>query len=295
MFVHAAKVADATLRLMPPPARWLNAGSVACLAVAAGAGTCAAGALAEGGGMTEIALSTLGLEIFLGLFAVALVLPGPAPPAWRLGLGPGRLSLAQLVLLAVGTLGLSHGLDAVLDATGLRDASALAELDRALAATRGAPLALAYLSLVLAPAIGEELMCRGLIQRGLELRIGARAAVPLAAALFGAMHMEPIHATVAGLLGLYLGLVAWLAASIRASIFCHLVNNLVAVATTVSPETRGEPGWTLTAGPLLALLLLGFVWWRAGTPPPLQAQRRDPLPLERNALPLQPQPGSDDA
>ncbi len=254
---------------MPAAVRWLGAGSLACLALAAGLGSCAAAGLAERGGLVETALSTLGLEIFLALGAVALALPGPVPPSWRLGLGPGRLSRGQLLLLALGTLGLSHGLDALLDSTGLRDASALAGLDRALAGARGSELLLAQLCLALAPAFGEELLCRGLVQRGLELRIGAAAALPLSAVLFGAMHLEPIHGGVAMLLGLYLGMVAWLAGSIRASIFCHLVNNLVAVAATSWPGARGEPGWTLGAGPALALLVLGLVWWRAGSPPPL--------------------------
>lgn len=254
---------------MPAAARWLGAGSLACLALAAGVGSCAAAGLAERGSLVEIALSTFGLEIFLALAAVALVLPGPAPPAWRLGLGPGRLSRGQLLLLALGTLGLSHGLDALLDLIGLRDASALAELDRALAGARGIELLLAYLCLALAPSFGEELLCRGLVQRGLELRIGAAAAVSLSAVLFGAMHLEPIHGGVAVLLGLYLGMVAWLAGGIRASIFCHLVNNLVAVAATSWAGTRGEPGWTPAAGLALALFALGLVWWRAGSPPPL--------------------------
>lgn len=260
-----------TLPRMPAPARWTNAGAMACLAVALGGATCAAAPLLAPGRVDEIALSTLGLEIFLGLAALALVLPAPVRPARRLGLRPGRLSRTQLALLALGTLGLSHGLDGILAWTGLREVSALAELDAALAGARGRSLGLAVVCLGLAPAIGEELMCRGVVQRGLEARLGAAAAIPLAALFFGALHLEPIQGGVAMLLGLYLGTVAWLAGSIRASIFCHMVNNLVAVLSAAAGGVH-LGAWTLAAGLALAALVLALVWWRAGSPAPLEGE-----------------------
>ncbi len=50
-----------------------------------------------------------------------------------------------------------------------------------------------------------------------------------AACLFGAAHGDPVHAAAAAVLGLYLGTVALLAASTRAAVACHVVNNTVAV------------------------------------------------------------------
>lgn len=256
----------------------MNAGALACLGAALGGATCAAVPWISRARVDEIALSTLGLEIFLALLAVALVLPGSPSPARRLGLGPGRLSSAQLALLAVGTLSLSHALDATLHWTRLRDASALAELDAALSGLRGGSLLLAGVSLVLAPALGEELLCRGLVQRGLQMRVGAAAAIALSAVFFGALHLEPIHGGVAGLLGLYLGAIAWLAGSIRASIFCHFVNNGFALVTTSLVGLRLEGRWTIAAALALAALSLGVVWRRAGLPPPLEEPAAPPPP-----------------
>ncbi len=298
---------------MPSPARWTNAGALACLGLALGSATCAAVPHVSSGRADEIALSTLGLEIFLGFLAVACVLPTSASPLRRLGLGAGRLSHAQLLLLALGTLGLSHALDGALSWTQLRESSALAELDEALIGLRGRSLLLAVAALVLAPAVGEELMCRGLVQRGLEMRVGAPAAIALSAAFFGSLHLEPIHATVAMLLGLYLGSVAWLAGSIRASIFCHLVNNGVALVTLSVLHHRLPDGWTIAGGAALAALALGLVWQRAGSPPrlvkpslsapaPLAAPAEGPAaprdgsaPAGTDSIPLQQRGGSDDA
>ena len=65
------------------------------------------------------------------------------------------------------------------------------------------------------------------MQRGLVRRFGAPVGIPLASAIFGALHVEPIHAAAAAALGLYLGLASHLAGGVRASIACHTVNNLV--------------------------------------------------------------------
>lgn len=248
--------------------RWLGAGALACFAAALGGTTCAGASLVTGSPAVELALSTLGVEIFIGLLALACVLGGPEPPARRLGLGRSRLSWGQLGLLALGTLGLSFALDGVLEWTRLRESSVLAELDETLASAPASALPLLIGSLVLAPALGEELMCRGLVQRGLELRWGAPAAILLSGCFFGALHLEPIHGTVAALLGLYLGSVAWLAASIRASIACHLVNNGVAVLTVLLSPVPASSPLLLAAGAALALLALVWVGWRAGMPEP---------------------------
>jgi len=77
-----------------------------------------------------------------------------------------------------------------------------------LAGIRGRSLALALLSFALVPGVAEELLCRGLLQRGLEVRYGATAAIVLASLFFGAIHLDPIYSCVAAVLGLYLGGIA---------------------------------------------------------------------------------------
>ena len=92
----------------------------------------------------------------------------------------------------------------------------------------------------IAPGVAEELLCRGFIQRGLQRRFGPAVAVVLAAVLFGALHIEPIHSVTAATLGVYLGVVCWLADSVRPAIVCHAINNCVAVASAAFGRTSGE-------------------------------------------------------
>ena len=200
------------------------------LGTISGFATCRA-APPSGGSLAEhFAIDSLGLEIFLAGMALAGASLSRAPLRRRLALGPGRIPAPLLATLVVGTVAVSHGLDGSIELLGLRETSSLASFDFTLAGIRGRALLLALIGIGLAPAIGEELLCRGLVQRGLLERFRPSVAIPLAAAFFGALHVDPVHAVSAGLLGLYLGLAAYLAGSTRAAIACHAVNNLLAVA-----------------------------------------------------------------
>jgi membrane protease YdiL (CAAX protease family) len=208
----------------------------------------------------HVAAESLGIEIFLGLLALAGAMLSRLPARDRLGLQPGRLDAARLGLLVVGTLALSHALDGVIELSGLREQSALAHLDSTLAGIEGRPLALALLGIGLAPGIGEELFCRGWVQRGIELRGRPVAGVLLASLLFGVLHVDPVHAAFASVLGLYLGLAALLAASTRAPIACHAVNNLLAVSVAaLFPEAELASAGSTVAGFLVAAACLWAV------------------------------------
>jgi membrane protease YdiL (CAAX protease family) len=100
----------------------------------------------------------------------------------------------------------------------------------------------------LAPGIAEELFCRGLVQRALVAPLGAPAAVTLGAILFGALHVDPVHAAFAALLGLYLGALCQLAGSVRAAIACHTANNLCAVVLASFEPRFDVPSWVSIAG-----------------------------------------------
>jgi len=202
---------------------------------------------------------TAGLLAMLAFGVTAL--PGAAaregPRGWarRLGLGPGRLSAGAVAILAAGTLALSQSLEAAIDLAGLGGQGALAAFERALVGVRGPLLGAAVLGLGLAPPVGEELFFRGLVQRGLERRLEGRSwaapvAVGVAAVLFGAAHLDPIHAGAAVVLGLYLGSVAWVAGSVRASIACHTANNLVAVVGSAFAWNPVESSPVVVAGGL---------------------------------------------
>jgi membrane protease YdiL (CAAX protease family) len=186
-------------------------------------------------------VTSLGLEIFLALAALAGGLLSRRSLAARLGLGPSRVSGACLALLVLGTLGVSHGLDGLLELSGLRERSALVQFDAALAGAGGRAFWLALLGIGLAPGVGEELLCRGLVQKGIEPVLGPARAVVLAALVFGVLHGDPIHGASAAILGLYLGTVVVLAGSVRAAILCHTVNNLVVVTAAAHLPEAGIP------------------------------------------------------
>lgn len=261
--------------------RALRTLALASPAVAAGLGSCQLAASEGVPRAQQIAFGTLGTEVFVALAAVVGAALSSQPLRTRLGLGPGRATRLETALLMAGTLGLSHALDCALELSGLLRESALYELERAVAGVRGRALALALLGMGLAPGIAEELLCRGLVQRGLERRLGAPAAVGVAALVFGALHVDPLHALVAVVLGTYLGTVAWLAGSVRLAIACHVLNNLAAVAALSWELDPQGFAWTgLGAGSALAIGALGIAWRRLG------ARRQGGLQLRT---------GSDDA
>ena len=63
-----------------------------------------------------------------------------------------------------------------------------------LAADTPAGFAACAVAVVLVAPLGEELLYRAILLRGLRARLPAAAAVPLAAAFFAAMHLDAAHA-----------------------------------------------------------------------------------------------------
>jgi membrane protease YdiL (CAAX protease family) len=236
-----------------------RAAALLLLGTAAGLATCHL-VPASGGSLAEhLAIQSLGLEIVLAAIALAVASLSRMPLGDRLGLGPSRVPAHLLLVLVVGAVAVSHGLDGVLELTGLREQSSLASFDFTLAGAQGRALVLALVGIGLAPGVAEELLCRGLVQRGLDARLRPAASVPLAAAFFGALHLDPVHAVFAAVLGLYLGVAAWLAGSIRAAIACHTVNNLLAVAVAARWPYLDVASPASTA--LGFALAAGCLWW----------------------------------
>ncbi|MCG8589400.1 MAG: CPBP family intramembrane metalloprotease [Proteobacteria bacterium] len=212
-------------------------------------------------------LAWIGALTSLALAAIAFV--GAALSrrgiANALGLGPSRLSGGQLVWIVLGGLGCSHALDSALALTGLGELGALAALDSVLRQARPSELAWLLLGLALGPGIAEELLFRGWLQRALLLyrRWPPLLAVATSAAAFGIMHVDPIHAGAAAVLGFYLGVVAWRAESVWPSLLCHVVNNALAVLTAGGALPRDGIG--LAVG-VLPLAVGCWVLWKRPDP-----------------------------
>jgi membrane protease YdiL (CAAX protease family) len=169
--------------------------------------------------------------VWIALALGGAILSSSRSPADRLGLGPGELSLTTSLVLVVGFVALSGGLHQGLVSLELRETGSLAEIDGWVRESRArAPsFLLALLALGIAPGFGEEILFRGFVHRGLAARIGPHWGVLVSAAIFGLAHFDPVHSSLAFLLGAYLGVVTQLAGCIRTAILCHVVNNILGV------------------------------------------------------------------
>jgi hypothetical protein len=186
----------------------------------------------------------------------------------RLGLGRGALPFSTSVVLVVGFIALSGGLHQWLVSVDLRSTGSLAEIDGVVreARARAPSFLLALLALGIAPGFGEEVFFRGFVQRGLVPRLGARWGVLLSAAVFGLAHFDPIHSSLAFLLGAYLGVVTQLAGCIRTAILCHALNNTLGVLAPALMPSALATGGVSTIPVLLGLAgasLLYAFWQRS--------------------------------
>jgi membrane protease YdiL (CAAX protease family) len=156
-------------------------------------------------------------------------------------------------------LSLSYALDSALAAFDLPQGNAIDQLESSLSGARGRALSVALLSYALIPGIAEELLCRGLLQRGLQARYGPGAAILGASLFFGALHVDPVYSLLAAVLGVYLGSVAYLAGSVRASILCHAVNNTAAVlGAAFAPDFGSAAPLTWVAAGIFSLGALRY-------------------------------------
>ena len=198
-------------------------------------------------GLTASALATSMVAISLA-FAGALWRRSTLTDA--LGLMPSHIGPLRLGVVALGTVGLSHLCGELLRRTPLWDDSILQTIETALTGLTGEEWAFAAVGFVIAPAIGEELLFRGLALRGLLSRLTPGGAILGSSILFGAAHLDPGQAIATSVLGVYLGTLAFASRSTRGAILCHMLNNGVALAsvglgdpnlgTTQTPAATGE-------------------------------------------------------
>jgi hypothetical protein len=156
------------------------------------------------------AAALVGLTNGLFLFLVA-------SPVTRIGytflLRPGDLRTALLAALAFAGAGVPIGLG-----TGFLEWHPRAG---------AAAIAAAPVAIYLATAVPEEFLFRGLIQNGLERRIG-RAGLPVAAIVFGLAHLPDLrYALLAALAGLAYGWVYARTRRITASALTHATVNWI--------------------------------------------------------------------
>jgi membrane protease YdiL (CAAX protease family) len=78
------------------------------------------------------------------------------------------------------------------------------------------------------PAVCEEMLFRGYVQRTLERTIGMKS-VFITGVIFGLYHMQPLNLVSLSLLGILIGYFYYRSKSLVPCIFAHFTNNLLAV------------------------------------------------------------------
>jgi membrane protease YdiL (CAAX protease family) len=228
----------------------------------------------------RLGFEMMGIEVGLAALAIAVAVALPGPVTHRLGLGASRLPTSAVIALAIGTVGLSHAIDAALSFTRTLEGSVVVGISRGLqgAAQHENEFVIAFLGSAVAPAIGEELLCRGLLQRGLALSMPPVAAIAPASLAFGWLHMELVHGALAACM-VSPGFAAYWGNSTRPAIAGHFLNNFVALlgSSGVSAlATRPIPGSSSDSlAPVRDRLgrVCAAPWGSASAPPALQPDR----------------------
>jgi membrane protease YdiL (CAAX protease family) len=210
---------------------------------------------------SRLGFEMMGIGVGLAIVAIGIAVALPGAVARRLGLGPSRLPASAVIALVIGTLGLALAVDTALSLTRAMEGSVAVGISRGVQAARRSDFdfAIALFGTALAPAIGEELLCRGVLQRTLVRALGPLAAIASAALFFGWLHGELVHGAIAACLGAYIGLAAYWSDSTRPAIAAHAANNVVALL-----GSTGIFWLSLPAVPAmflgLGLAALGLVW-----------------------------------
>jgi membrane protease YdiL (CAAX protease family) len=218
--------------------------------------------------------------------------------------GPGLgLAVAGWVVLYPGLLWLGHLNQFLPQPTWLEELEQMQNdlLETALLQSDlGAPFLL--LTMALTPAVFEELLFRGYLQRQVERRLGWVASVVAVGLFFGLYHLRLTQVVPLALLGAYLGYVTWTTGSLYTAMLVHLLNNglavLVGVYARSSPEIDLEavenatvPWYLGLASLALAAGVLVLLHRRrtavAGAGPDAAPVPPDPLPSP-SALPPDP-------
>jgi hypothetical protein len=145
-------------------------------------------------------------------------------------------------------------------------------------------LAIVLIGVSVAAPIGEELVFRGFLQRGLELHRGAPRAIVVTAFLFSAFHLDPVGLTARFELGVLFGLLAWRAGSLWPAIAAHAANNLISSALFLAAGDAKEadlvwwvPVLMFLIGNVFLVTLVRSNWGRLAIDEPMAMIEQPPV------------------
>lgn len=126
------------------------------------------------------------------------------------------------------------------------------------------PLWALVLVIAVCPAIGEEIVFRGAIGRGLLARWGLIPGILITSIMFGLVHAHPAHVIAVIPLGMFMHFVYYITRSFWAPMLVHFLNNAFAVTMAKKlselPETAAKLGdETQAVHPMITLAAALFV------------------------------------
>tara|TARA_R110002095_G_scaffold194363_2_gene172630 strand:- start:294 stop:1553 length:1260 start_codon:yes stop_codon:yes gene_type:complete len=126
------------------------------------------------------------------------------------------------------------------------------------------PLWALVLVIAVFPAIGEEIVFRGLIGRGLLARWGLIPGIVITSIMFGMVHAHPAHVMAVIPLGMFMHFVYYVTRSFWAPVLVHFLNNAFAVTmakmATELPENAAKLGdETQAVHPMILLAAVLFI------------------------------------
>jgi membrane protease YdiL (CAAX protease family) len=142
----------------------------------------------------------------------------------------------------------------------LPQSPALSGLTEIVTGLRGANLAAVVVVLGIAPGIAEELLFRGYIQTRFSRRWGPGWGILWTSVLFGAMHLDPVHALFAFGLGIYLGYLTEWTGSVVPAMICHALNNAFSSVKTAYGVELVSDKANVVALVLGVLVLIVSIW-----------------------------------
>ena len=214
-----------------------------------------------------LALMTRLLPYQLGLLAMVLLVAWQSdePLKQRLGLLPpsGR-KLGPLGLTMLAAFTLSAALATVIGSTLFVGEPPASPIGASVEQGPWWTITLASVVLSLLPAVVEEIVFRGYIQRRLLQRWSPIAAIGVSTLLFAILHADSLQHIIAVIpLGIVTGLVAWRTNSSKPGMFLHAIHNAGAVgfsalARGLSSLVGDEGTGMALVGTIVVLSLIGL-------------------------------------
>jgi len=162
--------------------------------------------------------------------------------------------MLQAYMVAQDMIPLPQDLQRILDTLK----KLLEETERVLVQANGRGEFLFVLLVVaLVPAVSEELLFRGLVQRNFEEAVGWRGPV-ITGIIFGLYHFNPFTLVPLVVLGVYFGFIVYRSGNITLSMSAHFFNNFIACAAVYLRLDDNFVALAPDAAPTLKLAALNF-------------------------------------